>query len=45
VLGGFDEGELAELKPILFNSGVRFGVEASIEIRQYVTKNGVEPLP
>jgi hypothetical protein len=45
VLGAFDEGELAELKPILLNSGVRFGVEASTEIRQYVMKNGVEPLP
>ena len=45
VLGAFDEGELAELKPILFNSGLRFGVQAFNEIKQYVMKNGVEPLP
>lgn len=45
VLGAIDEGELRQLRPILFNSGVRFAVEAFTEIRQYVIKNGVEPLP
>lgn len=44
VLGSFDEGELAQLKSILFNNGARFGVEAFADIRGYVVKNGVEPL-
>jgi Family of unknown function (DUF5677) len=45
VLTPFDEGELGHLKPILFNAGVRFGVEAFTDIRQYIIKNRVEPLP
>lgn len=45
VLGSFDEGELGQLKPILFNNGVRFLVEAFADVRRYVIKNGVEPLP
>ena len=45
VLGAFDEGELGQLKPILFNSGVRFGLEAFAEIQQYVSKRGLEPPP
>jgi hypothetical protein len=38
------EGELELLKPILFGAGVRFGVEAFNEIREYVDKNRAEPL-
>jgi len=45
VLGDFDEGEWAELRPILFNSGIGYALEAFNEIRQYVSKNGVDPLP
>jgi hypothetical protein len=45
VLAPFDEGEPGHLKPILFNNGVRFWVEAFTNIRRYVIKNGVEPLP
>ena len=44
VLGKSDESELGNLKLILFNSGVRYGLEAFNEIREYVTKNGIEPL-
>ncbi len=44
VLGSFDEGEVG-LKPILFNQGVRFGVEAGNTVRRYVNNNGVEPPP
>lgn len=44
VLTAFDEGEQVNLKPILFNSGVRFGVQAFTDIKRYITKNGVEPL-
>ncbi len=45
VLTPFDQGELGYLKPILFNAGVRFGVEAFVGIRQYIIKNRVELLP
>jgi hypothetical protein len=45
VLGKFDEGELGNLRPIFFNAGVRYGVEAFNDIREYVSKNHVEPLP
>lgn len=45
VLTPFDQGELGHLKPIFFNAGVRFGVDAFTDIRQYIIKNRVEPLP
>ncbi len=45
VLTPFDEGELEQLKPIFFNNGVRFGVEAFADIRQYTITKGVEPPP
>jgi len=45
VLGAVDEGELAELKPILFNLGIEYALEAFNKVKQYVTINGVEPLP
>lgn len=45
VLTPFDQGELGHLKPVFFNNGVRFGVEAFADIQEYVNKNGVEPLP
>ncbi len=45
VLTPFDQGELGQLKPILFNAAVRFGVEAFADIRQYTIANGVEPVP
>jgi hypothetical protein len=38
VLAHSDEGELRHLKPLLFKSGVRFGMEAFNEIREYVNK-------
>jgi hypothetical protein len=45
VLGKTDDGELGNLKPVFFNAGVRYAVEAFNEIRDYVATNGVEPLP
>ncbi len=45
VLGKSDEGELGQLKPIFFNAGVWYALGAFNEIRKYVAKNGVEPLP
>jgi hypothetical protein len=45
VLTPFDQNELGHLKPILFNTGVRFGIEAFDHIRQYIIKNRVGPLP
>jgi hypothetical protein len=39
-----DEGELGNLKSIFFNAGVRYALEPYNEIRQYVAKNGVEPI-
>jgi len=45
VLNPFDKGEPGHLKPVLFNNGVRFGVEAFADIRKYIVANGVEPLP
>lgn len=44
VLGTFDQGELGRLRPILFNCGVRYGIEAAAAVRQHVINNGVEPL-
>jgi hypothetical protein len=44
-LASSDEGELGNLKPIFFNAGVRYALEAYNEIREYVAKNRVEPLP
>lgn len=40
-----DEGELGNLKPIFFNSGIRYAFEAFDLVKEYVAKNGVEPLP
>lgn len=45
VLGKSDEGELGNLKPIFFNSGIRSALEAFNDMKEYVAKNGVEPLP
>jgi len=45
VLAHSDAGELGQLKPIFFNAGVRYGLEVFNEIREYVSKNHVEPLP
>jgi hypothetical protein len=44
VLANSDEGELGNLKPIFFNAGVRYALEAYNEIREYVARNNVEPL-
>ena len=45
VLTPFDQGEPGDLRRILFNAGVRFGVEAFNDIQQYIVKKRVEPLP
>lgn len=45
VLTTFDQGELGYLRPILADAGVRYGVEAFADIRQYIIKNRIEPLP
>jgi hypothetical protein len=39
-----DQDRLDMLKFVLFESAVRFGVEAGFDIRSYVLRNGVEPL-
>jgi hypothetical protein len=39
-----DKGELGNLRPIFFDAGVRYGIEAFNDMKEYVTKNGVEPL-
>jgi hypothetical protein len=43
VLTPFDQGELGNLKPLFFNAGIRYGIEAFDRIREYVSKYGVEP--
>lgn len=44
LLGSPEDGELGTmLKKILFTTGVRYGVEAFNEMKDYVAKNGVEP--
>jgi hypothetical protein len=45
VLTASDQGELGNLRPIFFSAGVRYGVEAFNEIREYVSRNRVEPPP
>ncbi len=45
VLVKSDEGELGNLKPIFFNAGIRYGLEAFNDIREYIRENHVEPLP
>ena len=45
VLAHSDQGELENLRPLFFNAGVRYGVEAFNHIREYVREHHVEPLP
>jgi hypothetical protein len=43
VLAMNDEGELGQLKPILFNTGARYGLEIGEKIRKHVEQNGLAP--
>ena len=43
VLAFADEGELRELKPIMFNVGNRYALEVYGEIKAHVDKSGMEP--
>jgi hypothetical protein len=40
-----DEDRLYEIKGVLFDAGVRFGLEAGDCIRAYIAAHGLEPLP
>lgn len=43
VLAMNDEGELGQLRLILFNQGVRYGLEMGHAIREHVDQHGVIP--
>ena len=43
VLAMTDEGELGLLRPILFNTGVRYGLQIQEKIKDHVEKLGLEP--
>jgi len=43
VLAMNDEGELAQIKVILFNQGVRYGLEMGDAIREHIDRHGLKP--
>jgi hypothetical protein len=43
VLAFADEGELRELRPIMFNAGNRYAVDVYREIKAHVDKSGMDP--
>jgi hypothetical protein len=40
-----DKEELARLKPILFNSALRFFLEIYNEMKEHIDRHGIEPTP